>query len=314
MNIFMIIVGIVLVLASVITPIVMQSVSNYNNTGESVKKVKWLIAGLVGILIFILGLSFTIIPTGYTGVRTTFGQVSQDTLPKGFNWKIPFVQSIHIVNNKQQDFKYEEQIWGESSERTPVYGAKTTITYQINPEKSAWVYSNVTDADNLITADVIASSMKSAMKSFEAANVTSRDKIEPATAERLQKSLNDKYGEKTITIIKVTIDDMDFEESYNAAIAEKSIALQKQEKQKIENDTAIAKAEADKKVAIANAEAQAESTRIAAEAEAEANQKIKASLSNEILQSKFYEKWNGELPNAMGSDTVITDITSKNKE
>ena len=26
-------------------------------------------------------------------------------------------------------------------------------------------------------------------------------------------------------------------------------------------------------------------------------------------QSKFYEKWNGELPQAMGSDSIITDIT-----
>ena len=318
MNVFMIIVGILLAVAGIIVPIILQSVENSRSYGSSSRKIakgKWVAMLIAGVLVFLIGCSFTIIPTGYTGVRTTFGQISQEACPRGLNWKIPFVQSIHTVNNKQQDWKYESQIWGESSERTPVYGAKTTVTYQVNPEKSAWIFANVTDHENLISADIIASAMKSAMKTFTAAEVTSRDKIEPATAEKLQASLNEKYGENTIAIIKVTIDDMDFEESYNAAIAEKSIAMQKQEKQKIENETAIAKAEADKKVAIANAEAKAEATRIAAEAEAEANKKIKESLSDEILESKFYEKWDGKLPNAMGADTIITDISgSDDKE
>lgn len=101
---------------------------------------------------------------------------------------------------------------------------------------------------------------------------------------------------------------MDFEEDYNKAIAEKSIAQQTKEKQAIENETAVAKAEADKKVAITNAEAKADATRIAAEAEAEANEKIKNSLNDQIIKSKFYEKWDGKLPEAMGSDTVITKI------
>ena len=48
---------------------------------------------------------------------------------------------------------------------------------------------------------------------------------------------------------------------------------------------------------------------IAANAEAEANAKVSSSLTDEVLESKFYDKWNGELPEVMGSDTVITEIT-----
>ena len=48
--------------------------------------------------------------------------------------------------------------------------------------------------------------------------------------------------------------------------------------------------------------------RILAEAEAEANNKIKASLSDDIIRSKFYDKWDGKLPEAMGSDSIITSI------
>ena len=48
---------------------------------------------LVGVLVLILlACSYTIIPTGYTGVRTTFGQIDSKTVQNGFNWKIPLVQ------------------------------------------------------------------------------------------------------------------------------------------------------------------------------------------------------------------------------
>lgn len=53
---------------------------------------------------------------------------------------IPFVQSIHKVNNKQQDKHIEAQVWGEASDKTPVYAADVIVTYQVLPEKSAWLY------------------------------------------------------------------------------------------------------------------------------------------------------------------------------
>ena len=59
---------------------------------------------------------------------------------------------------------------------------------------------------------------------------------------------------------------------------------------------------------IANAEAEAEATRIAAEAEAAANKLIAESLTDEILKSKFYEKWDGKLPSVMGDNAVISNI------
>ena len=38
---------------------------------------------------------------------------------------------------------------------------------------------------------------------------------------------------------------------------------------------------------------------------------LKESLNEDILKIKFYEKWDGKLPAAMGSDSIITDITGK---
>ncbi len=260
----------------------------------------------------ILMASFTIVPTGYTGVRTTFGQVSQKVVAHGFNFKIPFVQSIELVNNKQQDATVTAQVWGETLEKTPVYASDTTITYQINTEKSAWVFANVTNARDLITDGLVASAIKSAMAELPASEVTVRSKIEPTVKEKLTASINEKYGEDTVAILKVVVNQMDFEDSYNAAIAEKSVALQQQAKQEVENKTAIEKAEADKKVAIAKAEAEAEATRIKAEAEARANELLTKSMTDQIIKSKFYDKWDGKLPNVMGENTVVTDISGTN--
>ena len=78
-----------------------------------------------------------------------------------------------------------------------------------------------------------------------------------------------------------------------------------QEKQAIENQTNIEKAEADKKVAIAAAEAKAEAKRIEAEAEAEANKKISASLTEDIIDNKAVDKWDGKLPIVSGSGSIV---------
>ena len=323
MNVLCIIIGILAVAAGIVVPIILQVRENnnvgYGETAKKVKKTGWVALALVGVMVFTLGCSFEIIPTGYSGVRTTFGQVSNESVPQGFVWKIPFVQSIHTVNNKQQDAVFESEVWGETTNKTPVYASDIVITYQINASRSAWIYANVTDTDNLITQDIVSSAAKSAMVEIGVEEVTNRSKIEPLVKDKLIESINEKYGEGTITVLKVVINQMDFEEAYNLAIQQKSLAEQEQERQAIENQTAIEKAEADKKVAITYAEAQAEAKRIAAEAEAEAtriaaaaeaedNAKIRDSLSEEVLQSKFYDKWDGVLPEAMGADTIITDI------
>lgn len=60
---------------------------------------------------------------------------------------------------------------------------------------------------------------------------------------------------------------------------------------------------------IKRAEGEAEAKRIEADAEAAANKKVSDSLSPEILQRMFYEKWDGKLPYSMGGSTSIMDIT-----
>lgn len=114
------------------------------------------------------------------------------------------------------------------------------------------------------------------------------------------------YGEDVVFVNKVVINDMNFEDAYNEAIQQKSIAQQNADKQKIENEAAIAKAEADKQVAITNAEAEAQKTSIAAEAQAEANRKLAESLSDTLIEYQKIQKWDGKLPTVSGGNALVS--------
>lgn len=302
MNVLLIILGVIAIAGGV--AIVFHSKESKSVRG-GVFGAFVLILGLFG---FLFGLSFKMVPTGYTGVKVSFGQVSGEVLTEGFNFKKPFVEHIKLISNKQRDKEVKAQIWGETSEKTPVYAKGITVSYRVSSERSAWVLANISNPDDLISQTVVASSVKSAMAELGAEEVTVRSKVEPLVREKLSQSVDEKYGNGTVEIVKVIIDQMDFEDSYNEAIAKRSIAKQVQATQEIENNTAIAKAEADKKVAIANAEVKAEAIRIAAKAEAEANELLTNSLNDNIIKLKFYEKWNGVLPTVMGEGTVITDV------
>ena len=290
---------------------------------NQLKKIKRMIITLVVVLLLFITVtsSFKIIPTGYTGVRTTFKQVDNVVLQNGLNFKLPFVQKIITVNNKMQDMDFAGPIWSETSERTALYYANITVSYQINPEKSAWIYANVSGyKDNLISDSIVASAIKSSSKTLNSTEATNRSMIEPLTQEILQASLDSKYGENTVIIHKVVIGNTDFEDSYNQAIADKQKQQIAYEQQQIENQKAVEKAEADAKVAEINANAEKQKTEIAAEAkanaikieakaQAEANKMINDSVTANVIAYMQADKWDGAKPKVMlGDDSqVIVD-------
>lgn len=279
---------------------------------ETVAKRYYVVPIIIAIVLFVLSCSFTIIPTGYTGVRTTFGQINNTTVQNGFNWKLPFVQSIEKVNNKQQDVVFdEEKIWSETQSRTTIFYEGITLTYQINHEKSAWIYANVSSyKDSLVTHSIVASAVKASSKSLADIDATNRAIIEPLVVENLQKALDEKYGENVVCVNKITISNADFEDSYNQAIAAKQQAQLNAEQQAVENRRAIDKAEADATVTKTKAEADAEAKLISAQAEAEANALLEKSLTDQILREMYIEKWDGKLPQVVADDSATLMIPS----
>ncbi len=271
-------------------------------SGKGNKTLVGVLAG-VGVILVIFSLSFTIIPTGFTGVRVTFGQVEQNTLPHGFNFHLPLIQEIVTVNNKQQDIKFDNPITSETSERNEVTFQGITVTYQINPEKSAWIYANVTNYEQgLVNESLVASSIKTTSKTLSPVDCTNRSILEPIAKDNIQKSLDEKYGEQVVHVNKVVISDATFDQEYDQKIAKKQQAQIDYETQQIENKKNIEKAEADAQVRKTQAEAEGKAKVIAAEAEAEANRKLSESIDANVLKHKYYETWDGKLPTTIVGD------------
>lgn len=287
---FMSLIGAIFVLVGVVVlPFVTYVERNREATVKAAKFSVPLI--VIGLVLTLLAQAFTIIPTGYTGVRSTFGQISEKTVQNGFNWKVPFVQKIEMVNNKQQDVTFEDKIWSETANRTAVYYENVTVTYQINPDKSSWVYANVSNyKDELVSTGIVSSAVKSASKELQDTDATSRTKIEPLAMNRLQEALNEKYSKDVVVINKVVINGADFEDSYNKAIAKKQKARLEAEEQDILNKKNIAKAEAEAEVKIKNAEA-----------ESKANKMLEKSLTDNVIKSRYIEKWDGKMPSVVTS-------------
>ena len=322
MNVFVGIVAVLIIIVSVALGC-MKSARNMlldkQLEDEQITKDEWnqkhrgyfgnVFAALLGIVIFVFAFSFVIIPTGYTGVKTTFGQVSEKTMPNGFNLKVPFVQHIEKVNNKQQDIVFgENKISSETSERNTVTFKGVTVTYQINPEKSAWIYANVSDyKDSLVSESLVASAIKTASKGLTPTDVTNRGILEPNAQENIQTSLDEKYGKDVIMVSKVVINDASFDKEYDEKIAKKQQAQMDYEKQQIENKKNIEKAEADAKVKTTNAQADADATKIAAEAEAEANKKVASSITDKLIENKLADaREKHGWVTVKGADTVVT--------
>ena len=151
MKIVLLIVGLVILVASV------SGVINKNT------RVYGIIGVLLSFMLLIWGFSIVIVPSGYVGIKTSYGQISGEVLPSGQYFSLPIIYHVDKINCKQQKKKKKNKIWGESSERTPVYAENIRISFQINSEKAAWIWSNIEEWDyKLLKGSIISTAIKRA--------------------------------------------------------------------------------------------------------------------------------------------------------
>ena len=269
-------------------------------------------AVFLGLILLILGCSITFVPTGYIGIRTAYGQISGSPVSTGIHFHVPFVENIHKMNCKQQEMVFDkDKIWSETSERTEVYAENIVVDYQINAEYGAWIWSNIEEWDtNLVKRTSIESGLKAAFKQYNDTDVTDRSKIEKTAKEYIQKSLNTKYNNQVVTVISVTISNINFSDAYNDAIEKKAQAKLSAEAQAYENQKTIDQAKAEAEKQRIEAEGKAKAKIIEAEAEAEANKKIADSITPEVLQREWIQKWNGKTPSVVSDSDIMYGINS----
>ncbi|MBR4949744.1 MAG: prohibitin family protein [Clostridia bacterium] len=259
-----------------------------------IKKIKSSTIAIVILLlvVFALANSFTIIDAGHTGVVVTLGKVNEGVLQEGLHFKIPFIQRIVRIDNRIVKLEVDTEAFSKDLQTV---ATTLAINYRVDTSKSYSIYKNIgAKYEDVLVVPAVNEVLKAITAKYTAEeSVTNRSLI----SDGLIEELNNKLNNIGLFVTDVNIINFDFSEAFITAIEEKQVAQQQ-----------LLKAETEKQTAITNAQAAAETTRIKAEAEAEANNKIKASLNDDIIRSKFYEKWDGKLPQAMGTDSIITSI------
>ena len=241
------------------------------------------------------------IDTGYTAIVTTFGKVEDYTLEAGFHMKSPF-QEIILMDNREQKTPFSTQAFSSDIQQVDIVGS---INYAINKATAMTLFKEVgTDYFNKLVNPRMLENTKAVFSKYTAENlVSAREQLSIQIRDNLSKEM-ERYG---ISIISVSIENIDFTDAFTDAVEAKQVAAQRklqaeieQEQKTMETQQAAQrqKIEADAKAEVVkiNADAEAYSTKVKAEAEAEANQKIAQSLTENLIRFTQINNWNGQLP------------------
>ena len=257
------------------------------------KKVIIPVVAVLAVLIVALN-SFVVVEAGHTGVVVTLGAVNEGVLQEGMHLKAPFVQDVVKIDNRIRKLEVTTEAFSKDLQSVDTVLA---INYRVDTSKSYSIYKNVgADYENVLVVPAVNEVLKAITATYTAEeSVTNRALI----SEGLIVGLNEKLNDIGLYVTDVNIIDFDFSDAFINAIEEKQVAQQQ-----------LLKAETEKQTKITNAQADAEAVKIKANAEAEANETISKSLTNQVIENKKIEKWNGELPRVQGGSGTIVDIGS----
>ncbi len=257
------------------------------------KKVIIPVVAVLAVLIVALN-SFVVVEAGHTGVVVTLGAVNEGVLQEGMHLKAPFVQDVVKIDNRIRKLEVTTEAFSKDLQSVDTVLA---INYRVDTSKSYSIYKNIgADYENVLVVPAVNEVLKAITATYTAEeSVTNRALI----SEGLIVGLNEKLNDIGLYVTDVNIIDFDFSDAFINAIEEKQVAQQQ-----------LLKAETEKQTKITNAQADAEAVKIEANAEAEANETISKSLTNQVIENKKIEKWNGELPRVQGGSGTIVDIGS----
>ena len=315
------------IFASIIVVVALFVALGYSKKGWKVCPKQ--ILALLGFLVVLGGMVATV-PTGHTGILTTFGKVEDKTLEAGMHIKSPF-QEIVCMDNRTQVAHLELSAFSSDIQEVLV---SYSMNYQIEKSNAQKIYKEIgVDYYNTVMAPRIQEAVKSVIAKY-----TAEDLIESREALSVQitDDLIEQLGAYNIVVVSTAVEDIDFSDAFTASVEDKVVAEQallkaqteqaqttmeeekaaEREKIKAAADAEVKEiqAAADAEVAKIKAAAEAEAQKLAADAakyagekEAEANKALAESITEALI--KYYEAlgWDGKLPETVvsGTDTVL---------
>lgn len=248
--------------------------------------------------------SVTIVPAGHSGVLLQLQQVQPKVLPEGFNFKMPFLQTV---------VPFEVRIQKSESSQTAaskdLQNVTTTVAvnYSINPDTTNKLYQKVgLDYRARIIEPAIAEALKAVTAQYTAEELISK---RPEVSQQVKELLTAKLGKYNVILDEISIKEFNFSAEFNTAIESKQTAEQEAlrakrvlDKVKIEAEQRIAQAEAEAKAL--NLKKQEVTPELIQLKEIEVQEKALE------IQEKAITKWNGTMPNVTGGAMPFIDVNN----
>ncbi len=270
-----------------------------------------LVCALMCLVFLTVPMSLHTVESGEVAVVKTLGKIT-NVRSAGVSFDLWFMTDYTKYDTKVQDVEITTASYSSDAQTMDVL---MTLQYQIMPEKVmeiATQYGTLSTLESRIQSIAIEKT-KSVLSSHTAMDIiANRATVSPEVELAIKNAIGNEYY---VNVTAVVLTNIDFSDAFEQAVEEKMIAEQAKLKADYENQTKVAQAEAEAQAKLKAAEAEveiakaeAEALKIAAQAEAEANKVLGESLTDKVIQAKFYEKWDGKLPSVMSDGGIITDI------
>ena len=293
------------IIISIVVTVVLFILLGLSDTGEwSLNKRQS--CSLFALLIYVVGF-FTKIPANHVGiVYSPFGGTKSETLAEGFNVKNP-LDKIYKISTEVQT-KIVEGLTTQTRDAQYVTSV-LDIKYKVDSSNAHLVFKQYKTLKNLSENLIVPTTkrvLESVTTTYEVIDILGA-KYNDVYAE-LEKGLTEEFALYGVEFVSITINDMDAGPELEAAIAAEAVA--KKEVETAEQELQKTKIEAQQKSVQAQAEQdaariEAETKLIEAEAEKKANEMLNQTLSDDILQKMWIEKWNGKMPTYYGGDAGL---------
>jgi regulator of protease activity HflC (stomatin/prohibitin superfamily) len=269
---------------------------NNSDVNEKIRELKsgktflYIIIGVFA-LVFISS-AFGTVGAGERGVLLQFGAVQDKVFDEGLYFKMPFIQTVVKMDVKIQK---DEIPASASSKDLQVVTSKIALNYHLDPGSVNKVWQDLGTNYNIrIIAPSIQEGVKAVTARFTAEElITKREEVK----EQIKLNLTDRLSEHNIVVDEFNIIDFEFSAAFNEAIEAKVQA----EQLKLKADRDLERIKIEKEQMIAAAQGKAEAIRIEAQA---------LTQNPRVVELRWIEKWNGEVPTYWGQASPFIGINN----
>lgn len=275
---------------------------------------KWMrnliaMAGAALLLVIIFFACCTVVDSGEVGIKFHKWSASEQDYGgvegtcKGWVFYNPITTDVFTYPTFTQRKQYETI--NVNAKDASLFEMDPTIAYRIDPQKACDIFTKyrvgVKELEDGYIRTCIYEAYRTCANQYTSDSLMgNRANFERDVRSRLEKSLMAEGFVVEEFTSKITPPS-----SLTAMIDAKNAAIQSA----LKAENQVKEAEANAKIEIAKAEGNAKSLRIKADAEAYYNKTIAASLSPMIIQEDMIEKWDGKMPQIVGSNGMMLDVS-----